>query len=197
MNRPYSPACDNNREPILRVIAPLLQDRRAVLEIGSGTGQHAAYFAGKLPHLIWYSSDVAGNLAGIRQWLREVETGNAPPPLELDVNGNNWPDMCVDAVFSANTCHIMRWPQVCCLFAAAGRLLPAGGLLILYGPFNVNGAYTSDSNRRFDAMLKTRDPDSGLRDVEALDALARAAGMRFRQDYAMPANNLILCWEKE
>jgi len=196
MNKPYSPACDNNRKPILSVIAPLLRNSRAVLEIGSGTGQHAAYFARELPHLIWQSSDVAGNLAGIRQWLREAQADNAPPPLNLDVSSEDWPAADVDAVFSANTCHIMHWPQVCRLFAGAARLLPSGGLLILYGPFTFNGEFTSDSNRRFDAMLRARDPGSGLRDFGALDKLASAGGMQFRREYAMPANNHILCWEK-
>jgi len=196
MSKPYSPACDNNRQPILSVIAPLLRDARAVLEIGSGTGQHAAYFARELPHLIWYSSDVAGNLAGIRQWLLEAEADNTPPPLNLDVSSGKWPDKNVDAVFSANTCHIMHWPQVCSLFAGVARLLPSGGLLILYGPFTFNGEYTSDSNRRFDAMLRVRDPDSGLRDFGALDELAGKGGMQFRREYAMPANNHILCWKK-
>lgn len=196
MNKPYSPACDNNRAPILSVIAPLLQESRAVLEIGSGTGQHAVYFARQLPHLIWYSSDVAGNLAGIQQWLQEAGADNTPPPLDLDVSSGKWPDTNVDAVFSANTCHIMHWPQVCSLFDGVARLLPSGGLLILYGPFTFNGEFTSDSNRRFDAMLRARDPDSGLRDFEALDELAGEGGMQFRREYPMPANNHILCWEK-
>jgi cyclopropane fatty-acyl-phospholipid synthase-like methyltransferase len=196
MNKPYSPACDNNREPILAVIRPLLQHAAAVLEIGTGTGQHAVYFARELPHLVWYTSDVPGNHSGIRQWLREAKLSNTRPPVTLDVARDRWPGLEVDAVFSANTAHIMHWPEVEHLFAGAARLLPRGGLFILYGPFNFNNEYTSDSNRRFDAMLRSRDPGGGIRDFEDLDGLAFKEGMKFRRRYPMPANNHILCWEK-
>jgi SAM-dependent methyltransferase len=165
-------------------------DRRAVLEIGSGTGQHAAYFAPELPHLVWQASDVAENLPGIRQWASH------PPPIELDVD-RDWPALSVDAVFSANTCHIMSWPQVERMFAGVGRLLPPRGVFALYGPFNYGGRHTSESNARFDAMLRSRDPASGLRDFEAVDALAESAGLVLMEDNPMPANNRLLVLRKE
>lgn len=194
MNKPYSPACDNNREPILEVIAPLLREAGAVLEIGSGTGQHAVHFAANMPHLTWYPSDRVENHTGIRQWLQEAGLDNTRPPLALDVVRDDWPRLDVDAVFSANTAHIMHWHEVQALFAGVGGLLPEGGLFLLYGPFNFNGRYTSDSNERFDAMLRGRDPDSGIRDYEDLDRLARAAGMSCLDTHDMPANNHIICW---
>jgi hypothetical protein len=160
---------------------------RLVLEIGSGTGQHAAYFAPELPHLVWQASDVAENLPGIRQWVSD------PPPIELDVAGT-WPKLEPDAVFSANTCHIMSWPQVERMFAGIGRLAPE--VFALYGPFNYNGRPTSESNARFDAMLRRHDPASGLRDFEKISALAKTAGLALREDNAMPANNRLLVFQK-
>lgn len=194
--KPYSEACERNRDPIFAVIQPLLAARRAVLEIGSGTGQHAVYFAAKLPHLIWHTSDREMYHAGIQLWLDEAALGNVRPPLSLDVTQTPWPAMTVDAVYSANTAHIMHWPEVEAMFAGVGALLPAGGIFLLYGPFNDHGCYTSDSNRRFDEQLKSRDPLSGIRDADALDRLAQQAQMQARGDVAMPANNRILWWEK-
>jgi len=192
--KPYSESCDQNREPILRVIQPLLADRRGVLEIGSGTGQHAVFFARQMPHLIWHTSDRVENHPGIRLWLDQASLPNLRTPLPLDVARDPWPEIGVDAVFSANTAHIMGWPDVQAMFRGVGRVLPTGGLFLLYGPFNYAGAYTSDSNARFDQWLKGRDPDSGIRDFEALDQQAREAGMRLHDDFEMPANNRILCW---
>ncbi|WP_428604223.1 DUF938 domain-containing protein [Sedimenticola sp.] len=195
--KPYSESCDQNREPILSVIKPLFADRRGVLEIGSGTGQHAVYFAAALPHLTWYTSDCPEYHAGIRLWLEEAALPNVCAPLQLDVARSTWPELEVDAVFSANTAHIMHWPEVEAMFAGVGGLLPSGGLFALYGPFNYNGLFTSDSNARFDGWLKGRDPAMGVRDFEDLDRLAEAAGMRLLNDYAMPANNRILCWQRQ
>lgn len=195
INRPYSESCDQNRNPILAVIKPLLADSKAVLEIGSGTGQHAVYFASKMPHLIWQSSDCAPWLPGIRSWLDEAGLANTPQPLELDVTGA-WPQLSVDAVFSANTVHIMSWPMVEALFAGLGELLPAGGQFLLYGPFNYNGSYSSDSNARFDVWLKARDTESGIKDFEALDSLAQSAGLTFATKYLLPVNNQLLLWHK-
>ena len=194
-NKPYSESCVQNREPILAVIKPLLAGSEAVLEIGSGTGQHAVYFASEMPHLIWQSSDCAPWLPGIRSWLDEASLANTPDPLELDVT-NPWPQLSVDAIFSANTVHIMHWPMVEALFAGLGDILPSGGQFLLYGPFNYNGSYSSDSNARFDVWLKARDPDSGIKDFEALDRLARSAGLNFVSKYLLPANNQILLWHK-
>ena len=181
----YSEASERNRAPILEVLKRVFANSRRVLEIGSGTGQHAAYFAPELPHLVWQASDVAGNLADIREWVLD------PPPVELDMD-KPWPVLDVDAVFSANTCHIMSWPQVERLFAGIGRLRP--DVFALYGPFNYNGRHTSESNARFDAMLRGRDPLSGIRDFEKVNALAEAAGLALAEDNAMPANNRLLVW---
>ena len=188
--KPFSEASERNRVPILEVLKRIFSRTRFVLEIGSGTGQHAAYFAAELPHLVWQASDVADNLPGIREWVSE------PPPIELDVD-KEWPKLDVDAVFSANTCHIMSWPQVEHMFARAGRLLPAHGVFALYGPFNHGGRHTSESNARFDAMLRARDPASGLRDVDDIVRLAALNGLGLEEDNAMPANNRLLVFQKQ
>jgi SAM-dependent methyltransferase len=188
--KPFSEASERNRGPILEVLKRILSRTRFVLEIGSGTGQHAAYFAAELPHLVWQASDVAENLPGIREWVSE------PPPIELDVD-KEWPQLDVDAVFSANTCHIMSWPQVERMFAGVGRLLPAYGVFALYGPFNYGGRHTSESNARFDAMLRARDPASGLRDVDDIVRLAALNGLGLEEDNAMPANNRLLVFQKQ
>ena len=185
--KPFSEASERNRAPILAILTRVFKDRKKVLEIGSGTGQHAAYFAPELPHLVWQASDVAENLPGIRQWVSE------PPPIELDVDGV-WPDIDADAVYSANTCHILSWPQVERLFVGIGRLRPE--VFALYGPFNYQGRHTSESNARFDAMLRERDPRSGIRDFEKINALAEAAGLSLQEDNAMPANNRLLVFHK-
>ena len=194
--KPYSESCDQNREPILRVIQPLLQSASSVLEIGSGTGQHAVYFAEKMPQLVWHVSDCIQYHAGIRLWLEESGLDNVRGPVALDVSASEWPERTFDAVFSANTAHIMHWNDVEAMFSGVGSVLPAGGRFLLYGPFNYGNRYTSDSNQRFDAWLRDRDPLSGLRDIEALDRLARLAGMALKHDYDMPVNNRILYWEK-
>jgi cyclopropane fatty-acyl-phospholipid synthase-like methyltransferase len=194
--KPYAESCDENRGPILSVIQPLLQDCSSVLEIGSGTGQHAVYFAEKMPHLVWHTSDCTEYLAGIRLWLDEAALDNLRAPIALDVARSEWPDGSFDAVFSANTAHIMHWPDVEAMFSGVGSVLTSGGRFLLYGPFNYNQRYTSESNAGFDAWLKSRDPGSGLRDFEALDALARDAGMRLERDHEMPVNNRMLYWVK-
>lgn len=187
--KPFADAAERNREPILAVLKRVFADRKSVLEIGSGTGRHAAYFSAALPHLRWQASDVAANLPDIRQWVSD------PPPLEIDVD-RPFPHLEVDAVFSANTCHIMSWRQVERLFDAVGALLPAGGLLALYGPFHYGGKATSESNARFDALLRARDPLSGVRDFEAVRGLAQRHGLDLEEDNAMPANNRLLVFRK-
>lgn len=194
--KPYAESCDQNREPILEVIRPLLECSRHLLEIGSGTGQHAVYFSAHLPHLAWQTSDVSENLPGIHAWLDDEGPANALRPLALDVRLGPWPEQHYDAVFSANTVHIMAWDAVEALFAGAGPLLLPQGLFILYGPFNYGGRYTSESNARFDQWLKARDPKSGIRNFEDLDALARKAGMVLHADIEMPVNNRTLVWRK-
>jgi cyclopropane fatty-acyl-phospholipid synthase-like methyltransferase len=194
--KPFAESCVQNREPIIAVLRDVFADRRRVLEIGSGTGQHAVYFAPELPHLVWQTADVTQHHAGIRAWLEEAALPNVLPPLALDVNQPDWPGERYDAVFSANTLHIMGWPEVEKFFAGVGAVLEPGGVLAVYGPFNYNGAFTSDSNARFDAWLKSRDPASGVRDFEAVDALAHAQGLALQQDVAMPSNNRTLVWRR-
>jgi SAM-dependent methyltransferase len=191
----FSEACDRNREPILGILERIFADRRRVLEVGSGTGQHAAYFAPALGHLEWQPSDVAENLPSVRAWAADTEAPNLLSPVELDVD-DPFPAMEVDAAFSANTSHIMSWPQVERTFAGVGGLLPAGGVFALYGPFNYGGKHTSESNARFDAMLRKRDPASGLRDFEAVIALASRNGMKLEEDNVMPANNRLLVFRR-
>jgi SAM-dependent methyltransferase len=194
--KPYSEACDQNKEPILAVLTQVLPDSGELLEIGSGTGQHAAYFPRHLPALMWQPSDVAQHLPGIRAWCEEAGLANVRAPVELEVCQPDWPARQVDAVFSANTAHIMSWPQVQCMFAGVGRVLASGGCFCLYGPFKYEGRHTSASNERFDAWLHARDPLSGVRDFEALSQLAADAGMTLIEDYAMPVNNRTLVWRR-
>lgn len=195
-NKPYSESCEQNRDPILSVLRVALADRRHVLEIGSGTGQHAVYFGAKLPHLRWQTADVRAHHPGIAAWLAEALLPNVLPPLELDVNASDWQSGRYDAVFSANTLHIMSSAEVEKCFAGIGKVLEPGGILAIYGPFNYHGQFTSDSNARFDQWLKSRDPASGIRDFETVDALARQQNLMLIQDHAMPANNRILVWTK-
>ena len=195
LNKPYSPACDRNREPILALLREQFQDRRGVLEIGSGTGQHAVYFAGKLPQLTWQTSDRADNLAGIRLWLNEAGLANTPPPMEFDVN-LTWPNQRFDAIFSANTLHIMAWPEVEQLFAGLPKVMTESAKLVIYGPFNSGGQFTSESNASFDALLKARNPYQGIRDREAVIALAEQRDLKLLADVAMPAHNRCLVWER-
>ena len=192
---PFSQACENNREPILAVLQTAFADRRHVLEIGSGTGQHSVYFAPRLPHLIWQTSDLAENHAGIAVWHAAHPAPNLRAPLCFDLQSSNWPqteDGAFDAVFSSNTAHIVAWPLVARMFAQIGMHLPAGGRFALYGPFNYNGSYTSESNRTFDLWLRERDTRSGIRHYEDIVALAQQHGLVPEHDHAMPANNRLL-----
>lgn len=193
----YSDACDQNRDPILAVIRQEYANARHVLEVGSGTGQHAVYFGRNLPHLQWQTSDLPDNHGSIHAWLYEAGLDNVLPPLTLDVMTGPWHARSYDGVFSANTTHIMNWSMVEHMFAGIGTILQSGGCLCLYGPFNYGDCYTSPSNERFDAWLKTRDPHSGLRNFEDLDALANAHGMILKNDHTMPVNNRLLVWVKQ
>jgi len=193
MDKPFSAACARNQDVILEVLRERLANRMRVLEIGSGTGQHAVHFASALPQVVWQTSDVPAHLAGIRQWLSEAGLENTPEPLSFDINGAA-PGGRFDAIFSANTLHIMGWPEVQRLFALLPGLMNPGAPLVVYGPFNYAGKFTSPSNAAFDASLRAADPRRGIRDFEAVDALAQAAGLTLVEDRAMPANNRILTW---
>lgn len=196
IDKPYSEACEQNREPIIAVLRPRLRSCRRLLEIGSGTGQHAVYFGAELPHLSWQTSDCRDNHAGIRAWFDEARLPNVDPPMALDVLEDAWPDERFDAVYSANTAHIMHSDAVVAMFRGVGRVLGAGGVFLLYGPFNIDGRFTSESNARFDAWLKQRDPEMGIRDMAWLDQLATDSGLRFQEDLVMPVNNRTLVWRK-
>ncbi len=193
--KPFAPSCDRNSGPILGVLRRHFADRRTVLEIGSGTGQHAVAFASELPHLTWQTSDLAESLPGIGLWLEEARLPNLPPPLELDVS-RPWPATRYDAAFSANTLHIMSWSAVQQLFERLAEALADDATLAIYGPFNYGGRFTSRSNADFDAWLKERSPVMGIRDFEAVGALARSAGLQLLEDCAMPANNRTLVWRR-
>ncbi len=194
--KPFSEACEQNKLSILKVLQIEIGHCKKLLEIGSGTGQHAVYFGGMFPELIWQTSDVSNSHAGIQLWLDEQRLVNVLSPLALDVIQDPWPGREFDAVFSANTTHIMSWQAVEKLFDGIGEVLLENGTLCFYGPFNYNGEYTSESNARFDGWLKDRDPKSGVRDFEAIDQLAIDAGMSLKKDYEMPANNRLLVWTK-
>jgi hypothetical protein len=194
--KPFVAACENNRAPILEVLQVVFANASAVLEIGSGTGQHAVYFGAHLPHLTWYTSDLPGHHDGIRQWLDEAALDNVRAPLTLDVTNLPWAVPPVDAVYSANTAHIMPWSAVVAMIDGGADALEAGGSFVLYGPFNYGGAYTSEGNARFDQFLRAHDAAWGIRDFSALDALASAAGLTLVDDHAMPANNRLLVWKK-
>lgn len=194
--KPYSESCEQNKVPILGVIAPLFSTLFNVLEIGSGSGQHAVYFAGKMPHLRWFTSDCQPYLEGINLWIAAAALNNLEPPFELDVSSSRWPELEVDAIFTANTVHIMHPQDVVNLVAGAGRTLKNNGSLIIYGPFNYNGNYTSASNESFDQWLKGRDRLSGIKHFEQVESLAKEHGMQLVTDYEMPVNNRILHFKK-
>lgn len=193
--KPFSAASQRNREPILTLLREWFADRTKVLEIGSGTGQHAVHFAAAMPQLVWQCSDRPENLSGIRLWLNEAALPNTPSPLQLDVMGD-WPTMRYDAVFSANTLHIMAWVEVEQMFATLPSITAGDACVAIYGPFNINSRFTSESNVLFDRDLKMRGAHMGIRDVADVDALASKAGFDLADDVAMPANNRLRLWKR-
>jgi len=194
--KPFAESSEQNKSAIFAALKQHFQNVQSVLEIGSGTGQHAVFFAEQFADLTWIASDQAEYHAGIQLWLDESSLSNVEGPLLLDVNQTDWPVNETDAIFSANTVHIMSWQSVENMFTGIGRVLKAGGVFCLYGPFNYNGNFSSESNARFDNWLKQRDPLSGVRDFEALQQLADKADLRFVEDIEMPANNRVLVWQK-
>jgi SAM-dependent methyltransferase len=194
-DKPFAPASERNRGPILEVLRGAFADRARVLEVGSGTGQHAVHFAAAMPWLAWQTSEVEANLPGLRMWLDEAALPNTPPPFALDVAGR-WPEGRWDAAFTANTLHIMPWTAVERLFEALPAVLDPGAVLVAYGPFNIGGRFTGPGNAAFDASLRAADPARGLRDLEAVDALARRAGFGPVDVRTMPADNRCLVWRR-
>jgi SAM-dependent methyltransferase len=192
----YAPAPERNKRPILEVLQVEFRDARQVLEIGSGTGQHAVFFGQELPYLTWQTSDLIENHPAILEMLGRHGSPNVMPPLALDVQDTEQPSLVADAVFSANTAHIMNIQAVEQMLELVGRILPAGGVFCLYGPFKFDGRYSSDSNARFDESLRQRDRTMGIRDLTDLDRFASHAGLSRVRLYAMPANNHIVVWQK-
>jgi len=193
--KPFAESCEKNKVPILAVLKEVFAEHRKLLEIASGTGQHAVYFGRELPHLLWQTSELVENHAGIQAWLDEANLPNVLPPIALNVNDENWPVSSVDAIFNANTVHIISWPEVERMFAHISRVLTPGGCVCLYGPFNYGGSFTSESNAKFDAWLKSRDSKSGIRDFEAICQLALSLNLNLVHDIEMPSNNRMLVWE--
>ena len=194
---PFSSACERNKDSILAVLRLRFADRTEVLEVGSGTGQHAVHFARALEHLGWHPTEQLTYLADLSERVKLEGPHNLHAPTELDVRQAVWPIGSVDAMFTANTLHIMSWPEVMALFHGIGTVLSAGGVLCIYGPFRYAGRYTSDSNREFDHMLQERDPKSGLRDMQAITGLAQQYGLHLNADHDLPANNRLVVFTKE
>ena len=195
--KPQAPSCERNQGPILEVLQRCFSDRKQVLEVGSGTGQHAVYFARQLGHLTWHPTEQLVYLADLTERVKLEGPDNLRAPTLLDVRQAVWPVRGVDAMFTANTLHIMSWSEVMALFNGIGTVLAPGGVLCIYGPFRYAGRYTSDSNQEFDRMLQERDPQSGLRDIEAVSLLADQYGLRLDTDFDLPANNRLLVFTKE
>jgi cyclopropane fatty-acyl-phospholipid synthase-like methyltransferase len=192
--KPFSQACENNKKPILAHLKNFFADRKEILEVGSGTGQHAVYFGEHLPHLRWQCGDLLANHGGIQAWLDEARLPNVLAPVVTDADLSSWEVGQFDGVFSANTFHIMSWVQVQKTFQHLDRVLSRQGKLVVYGPFNYNGQFTSESNARFDQWLKQNGGHQGVRDFEKVDLLAKEIGLTLVADHAMPANNRLLCW---
>jgi cyclopropane fatty-acyl-phospholipid synthase-like methyltransferase len=192
----YSAACARNKDPILNELRDVLPGSHSVLEVGSGTGEHAVYFGRQLPDLIWHTSDQAEYLPGIEARVHAQGPQNVRQPVKIDVRDDPWPDLGVDAVFTANALHIMSWECVVNFFRGAGAVVGDQGLLIVYGPFRYHGEFTTASNAAFDVKLRQDDPASGIRDFEAVNELAQAQRFRLLSDKAMPANNRLLVWRR-
>ena len=191
--RKFSQACEQNKEPILNILKQVFKNNKKILEIGSGTGQHAAYFSRHLSHLIWQPSDLKENHSSIESWMEEDIT-NIEKPIELDISQHPWPSVFVDGIFVANVFHIISWEVITHFFLGVGEILNKNGVVLIYGPFSYAGKHTSQSNEDFDRYLKQRDPLSGVRDIVDLDNLAQSVGLKLIEDYPMPVNNRCLVW---
>ncbi|MEX0999858.1 MAG: DUF938 domain-containing protein [Thermodesulfobacteriota bacterium] len=193
----FSQASENNKDHILKVLKEAFAETTSVLEIGSGTGQHALYFAGKLAHLIWQPSDIDTDMTGIKMWLDEAALPNINDPINLDVNELPWDIGKYDGIFSANTLHIMSKAEIENMFYGIAQVFKDNATLCVYGPFNYGGKYTSESNEQFDCWLYKRSPKSAIRDFEWVNSLAENIGLVLNFDHEMPANNRLLEWTKK
>ncbi len=192
---PFSQACENNKAPITKALHEVFEDRHRVLEIGSGTGQHAVYFSDQLPHLHWQCSDQSLDGRGLVERLQHLNSPRLPLPITLNVYQQKpWPENC-DAIYTANTFHIMHWSGVVRFWEGAAKTLPYGGKVAVYGPFNYGGIFTSESNERFDASLKASDPGRGIREFSEVNQLALDKDFLLFADIAMPANNRMIVWQ--
>ncbi|MDH5785104.1 MAG: class I SAM-dependent methyltransferase [Chromatiales bacterium] len=196
IRKPYAESCDENGPPILEVLRRELPASGDLLEIGSGTGQHAVMFATALPDIQWHTSDMIEMHDGIQMWLDEVSHPNLHPPIRLNVLSDPWPEQRYDAIYSANTAHIMSEEAVEAMFRGAGKVLKPASSFLLYGPFMYDGEHTSESNARFELWLKSQGDHQGIRDVSWLKEIASSAGLELEKDIEMPANNRILLWQR-
>jgi len=194
--KPFSQACENNKGPILNVLKSAFADIDQVLEIGTGTGQHAVFFAEHLTHLSWQPTDVAQHLSGINLWLKDAQLSNINSPIALNVLDEIWPVASTKAVFTANTLHIMGKPEVVRFFEKLAKVLMPAGKFCCYGPFNYGGQFSSESNARFNDWLYQQSPKSAIRDFEWIESLAHEVGLKLVEDHEMPANNRLLEWQK-
>jgi len=196
-DKPFSQACENNKAPILEKLTELFKQPGTILEIGTGTGQHAVYFASHLPHLVWQPSDHPQNAQFSQAWIDDSDLTNINGPIALNVLDGNWAGLpAIGGAFSANTAHIMAWEEVEAMFYGVSEALPKDGIFCLYGPFSYGGRHTSESNARFDLSLRTQAPHMGIRDMEDLKTLAEETGFVLEEDFGMPANNRLLVWRK-
>ncbi len=195
MEKPFAPACERNRDPILEVLKQHVRtsDLR-LLEVGAGTGQHAVHMAPHFPWLEWYPTDLSVALPGMKLWFDEANIPNIKPPTRLNVATDDFPKLKFDLVFTANTLHIMDWKSCKSFFKLLGNRLREGARAVFYGPFNYQGAFTSPSNAEFDKWLKERDPVSGIRHFEDVDRAMEKAGFSLVRDHEMPANNRTLVY---
>jgi cyclopropane fatty-acyl-phospholipid synthase-like methyltransferase len=197
MNKPVAEACLRNQAPIAEALKDIFNRPGQVLEIGSGTGQHAVYIARELSHVMWQPTDVEGTLAGINAWRLEAGLSNVLTPVALDVLQPDWPVKGpYDGVFTANTIHFISWDAVRAMFAGVAGVLKQQGAFCIYGPFNRDGHYTSDGNRHLDAWLKSRDPASGIKDIHAVIECATEYDLLFSEEKQLPANNLLLRFQR-
>ncbi len=195
-DKPFAPACERNKQSILEQLMRWIERPASVLEIGSGTGQHAVHFATQLGDLTWWPSDRADHLEGINRWVAEANLPNLKLAQELDVMQATWPTLRPDHVFSANTAHIMPWTGVKAMLDNVATLLPLNGLFLLYGPFNADGQFTSEGNRQLDAWAREAFAGAGLRDQRDVVNQATKLGLKLREDVAMPANNRLLVFTR-
>ena len=197
IEKPYAPSCDKNQSVILSTLKEVIKDQPGkLLEVGSGTGQHAVFCAPHFPQLTWCTSDVTANHEGIQQWLEEIPIANIEKPVEFEVGTHSFPKGDFDYVFTANTLHIMSWEKCQTLIKSFGENLKEQAVVMIYGAFNYNGDFTSESNKRFNQWLKDRDSQSGIRRFEDVEALFQEQGFSLQQHIEMPANNRFLIFRK-